>query len=206
LAATAIAALAVPAIASASAPPVTTLDSADYIAQTLPAGNYDVPAGNKVNLSWADVKGNLTVEGSVVNFGKTLYEKNVTVNKRGSFMAGNWPVTINGNLQITDPAANSQNGFWGDYWVDPTDPTGQIQDRPDLHLNEVKGNLIYTIDANGNYPQYQSPLPYFGGGTKVDGKFTYNTGGRMTQSPGDGLIAAPAAMGSLTTVGTTTIS
>jgi hypothetical protein len=59
----------------------------------------------------------------------------------GSFQAANWGVTIDGNLSITDPAANSGNGFWGDY-------------SPNL----VKGNLSYTITpaAAAAYPQYQS--------------------------------------------------
>jgi hypothetical protein len=185
--------LAVPVLATLAALAVPSLASA---ANT---SNIIVPAGTTMNLGGQDVKGNVDIYGSVVNYGKTLFEKNVTVHPGGSFKAGNWPVTINGNLTITDPAADSENGFWGSY----TD-TDQSQDHPWLHLNEVKGNLTYTIDQD--YQQYHSPTLNFSGGTKVDGNFTYSTGGRLSQVFGDGLIAAPQAMGNLVTLGSTNIS
>jgi hypothetical protein len=163
------------------------------------SANLNVPAGVDCRLGSVEVQGNVSATGNLYTFGKTQFDKNVTVNPGGSFNGSNWPVTINGDLRITDPAAGSGNGFWGSYTNDD-----QCHDHPWMHLNEVKGSLIYTIDQN--YPQYNSPYLYFGGGTKVDGDFTYSTGGRMTQSPGDGLIAAPAAVDSLITLGNTTIS
>jgi hypothetical protein len=161
--------------------------------------NVTVPAGATCVLYGATLQKNIDVYGTLKTFGPIHFMGNVNVHPGGSFAASNWPVTIDKDLSITDPAANSGNGFWGSYT-----PDDQSQDHPWLHLNEVKGSIIYTIDQN--YPLYQSPYLDFAGGVKVDGDFTYNTGGRMTQSPGDGLIAAPVAMGNLITLGTTTIS
>jgi hypothetical protein len=121
--------------------------------------NVNVPAGATCDLSWSDVKGNVSVQGTLVTYGTTTFEKNVSVTG-GSFAAANWGVTINGNLSFVNPAVYSYNGFWGNY-----------------SANEVKGNLSYTIDSSTVYPCYQSPLLYFGGGTKVDGNFNYSDQG-----------------------------
>src|SRR5262249_3521012 len=122
--------------------------------------NVTVPASAPCDLSWADVQGNVTVNGSLVTFGITHFAKNVSVQPGGSFAAANWGVTIDGNLSFLNPGTYSYNGFWGDY-----------------STNEVKGNLSYTITSDTAYPQYQSPLLYFGGGVKVDGKFNYSDHG-----------------------------
>jgi hypothetical protein len=88
-------------------------------------------------------------------------DRNVTVTG-GQFRGINWGVTIGGNLIIVDPAANSQNGFWGNQGGS---------------TNVVKGLVSYTIDSSTAYPNYQSPSLYFGGGTTVQGKFTYSDSG-----------------------------
>jgi hypothetical protein len=121
--------------------------------------NVNVPAGATCKLSGSDVKGNVSVQGTLVTFGTTTFEKNVSVTG-GSFAAANWGVTIDGNLSFVNPAAYSYNGFWGNY-----------------SANEVKGNLSYAIESSTAYPCYQSPLLYFGGGTKVDGNFNYSDQG-----------------------------
>ena len=126
------------------------------------AANVTVPAGASCDLSWADVKGNVDVYGSLKTFGITHFEGNVTVHPGGSYGASNWGVTIDKNLSITDPATYSYNGFWGNQGGT---------------TNVVKGNLNYTIDADTVYPMYQSPLLYFGGGTTVEKNFNYSDQG-----------------------------
>jgi hypothetical protein len=145
--------------------------------------NINVPAGARCDLSWADVQGNVTANGEVVTFGVTHFAKNVTVNPGGSFAAANWGVTIDGNLTITDPAANSGNGFWGDY-----------------SPNTVKGNINYTITptAAAAYPQYQWPYLYFGGPTTVAKGVTYSVGSLST--------VRPFAQGNLSNTGTLSVS
>jgi hypothetical protein len=145
--------------------------------------NVTVPAGARCDLSWADVQGNVTVNGTLVTYGITHFAKNVQVNAGGSFAAANWGVTIDGNLSITDPAANSGNGFWGDY-------------SPNL----VKGNLNYTITptAAAAYPQYQWPYLYFGGPTEVNGNVTYSVGALSS--------VRPFNQGTLTVDGNTNVS
>jgi hypothetical protein len=118
--------------------------------------NVTVPAGTTCNLSWSDIKGNVSIAGSVVTYGITTFEKNVSV-VGGSFVSVNHGATIDGNLSFLDPAANSQSGFWP-----PEDAT----------INLVKGNLSYTIDSNVSYPCYQWPALYLGSVT-VDGNFNY---------------------------------
>jgi hypothetical protein len=100
----------------------------------------------------------VAVSGTLQTWAPVTFDKNVTVNPGGHFKASNWGITINGNLQITDPAANSDNGFWGNQGGT---------------ANEVKGNVSYTITPAANYQMYQAPYLYFGGGTKVDGSVTY---------------------------------
>jgi hypothetical protein len=128
----------------------------------------DVPAGATCDLSWATINGNVTVEGSLVNFGMTTFNGNVTVNPGGSVQFSNWGVTINGNLSITDPAANSGNGFWGDY-----------------SPNTVTGGITYTITpaAAAAYLQYQWPYLYFGGPTTVGGNVHYSVGSLLPIRP-----------------------
>jgi hypothetical protein len=153
-AAVAAASLAVPALASAQVGNTPCTDSS--LAGTTVTSNITVPAGATCDLSWADLQKNVEVYGSLVTFGQTHFEGNVTVHPGGSFAAANWGVTIDKNLQFTDPATYSYNGFWGNY-----------------SANVVKGSITYTLDANANYPMYQSPLLYFGGGVTA-GSFTYS--------------------------------
>jgi hypothetical protein len=87
----------------------------------------------------------VTAAGDLVTYGWTHFEKNVTITAGGTFAdINNGWVTIDGNLSITDPAANSGNGFWGDQ---------------NGSSSLVKGNLSYTItpEAAAAYPQYQWP-------------------------------------------------
>jgi hypothetical protein len=159
----AIAALAVPATSLASNPGNGSVKCTDSsLAGTTINSNVTVPAGAHCDLSWADVKGNVSISGDVTNYGATHYEGNVTVNPGGSFAAANWGITIDKSLTITDPRTYSYNGFWGNQGGT---------------TNEIKGDVTYTITSAANYPNYQSPLLYFGGGTKVDGNFTYSDQG-----------------------------
>jgi hypothetical protein len=175
--------LAVAGIASAA--PAYVPCNAD-MANTTVTKNIDVPAGTTCDLSWATINGNVKVEGSLTTFGTTTFNGNVTVTG-GTFAASNWGVTINGNLFITDPPEYSQSGFWGNQ---------------NGTSSEVTGNLTYTITHD--YLQYHQPSLYFGGGVKVDGNFTYNTGGRIGPK-GWGFITAPDPAG-LTVVKNTYIS
>ena len=145
--------------AGAEATGTTTCTSSSNLAGKTISTNVNVPAGATCDLSWSDVQGNVSVQGTLKTYGITTFEKNVSVTG-GSFAAANWGVTINGNLSFVNPAAYSYNGFWGNY-----------------SANEVKGNLSYTIDSSTAYPCYQSPLLYFGGGAKVDGNFNYSDQG-----------------------------
>ena len=92
LAATAIAALAVPAVASAA------------------SSNITIPAGQTRDLSWQTIPGNVDVYGTLTNYGQTHYMGNVTVHPGGTFKADNWGVTIDGNLTLQNPSG--QSGFW----------------------------------------------------------------------------------------------
>jgi hypothetical protein len=131
------------------------------MAGTIVTKNIDVPAGTTCDLSWATINGNVKVEGTLTTYGVTTFNGNVTVTG-GSYAASNWGVTINGNLTFTDPATYSYNGFWGNQ--------GGTS-------NLVTGNLYYTINSATQYPNYQSPLLYFGGGTTVKGNFVYSDQG-----------------------------
>src|SRR5215471_19313774 len=91
--------------------------------------NLTVPAGVDCRLGWGEVVGVANVAGNLYTFGQVHFDKNVNVTAGGSFAASNWGVTIDQNLNITDPAANSGNGFWGDY-----------------SPNVVNGSINYTID------------------------------------------------------------
>jgi hypothetical protein len=153
-------------VASASASAVTGTTSCNSDVQSPPVitTNLDVPAGATCRLFGTEVKGNVSVEGSLTAFG-ALLDQNVSVNPGGSFAQVNHPVTIRGNLSFLDPAANSQNGFWGDEYG--------------LAASTVKGNVSYVIDSNTIYPCYQSPLLYIGGLTTtfVNGNFSYSDQG-----------------------------
>jgi hypothetical protein len=157
-----VAMFAVPSVAMAAPATgsTTCTDSSDLQGKVINS-NVTVPAGATCNLSWSDIKGNVAVNGSLVTYGQTHFEKNVSING-GSFAAMNWGVTIDGNLSFLNPAVYSYNGFWGNQ--------GGTS-------NLVKGNLTYTITSDTVYPDYQSPLLYFGGGTTVNGTFNYSDQG-----------------------------
>jgi hypothetical protein len=122
--------------------------------------NLNVPAGATCRLYGNEVKGNVSVQGSLVAFGAT-FDRNVSVTG-GSFAGVNNGVTIKGNLSFVDPATYSYNGFWGNQGGT---------------TNTVDGNMSYVIDSSTAYPCYQSPLLYFGGGTTVNGSFNYSDQG-----------------------------
>jgi len=136
----------------------TTTCTTDGLSPSVITTNLNVPAGATCTLYGNEVKGNVSVQGSLVAFGGT-FDKNVSVTG-GSFAGKNWGVTIKGNLSFVDPATYSYNGFWGNY-----------------SSNTVEGNLSYVIDSSTAYPCYQSPLLYFGGGTTVNGNFNYSDQG-----------------------------
>jgi hypothetical protein len=153
-----------------------TADSDAGLTYSMPqtiTSNLTVPSGAICRLYGNTVQGNVTVNpgGELHTFGAT-FAKNVTVNG-GQFLNSNWGVTIGNNLQITDPAAGSQNGFG-------TGNNSSVS-------NEIKGQLIYTIDSTTAYPMYNSPQLYFGSPTKVDRGLSYSDQG--TGFPGhlDGL-------------------
>jgi hypothetical protein len=136
----------------------TTTCTSDGLSPSVITTNLNVPAGATCRLYGNEVKGNVTVQGSLVAFGGT-FDKNVSVTG-GSFAGENWGVTIKGNLSYVNPATYSYNGFWGNY-----------------SPNTVEGNVSYVIDSSTAYPCYQSPLLYFGGGTTVNGSFNYSDQG-----------------------------
>jgi hypothetical protein len=121
--------------------------------------NLDIPAGARCFVGYpTEVKGNVTVEGSLISFGAT-FDKNVTVTG-GTFKAENGGTTILGNLTITGSAG------------DPTDPRGDFPGNglwgvqpPDGPLNaiNISGNVTYT----GNSAPF-----YVGNQVFVGGNFT----------------------------------
>jgi hypothetical protein len=66
------------------------------------ASNLDVPAGSFCQLNWADVQGNVTVEGTLLSF-SSQFDKNVTVSGAGSITIANGyhDRPIKGNLNIS---------------------------------------------------------------------------------------------------------
>jgi hypothetical protein len=187
----AVAALAAPSGAMAAANPGNgstncpnaAKGSLSYPDGTVIPSNLNVKAGVDCRLGWDEVQGNVSATGNLYTFGKTHFDKNVTVNPGGSFAASNWGTTIDGDLSITDPAANSGNGFWGDY-----------------SPNVVKGSVSYTITpgAAAAYPQYQWPYLYFGAPTTVNQDLKYSVGSLSSVRPLD--------TGAATVTGSTIVS
>ena len=138
----------------------TTTCTTDGLSPSVITTNLNVPAGATCRLYGNEVKGNVSVQGTLVAFGAT-FDRNVSVTG-GSFSGVNNGVTIKGNLSFVDPATYSYNGFWGNQGGT---------------TNTVDGNVSYVIDSNTAYPCYQSPLLYFGGGTTVNGSFSYSDQG-----------------------------
>jgi hypothetical protein len=140
---------------------VTSQDVANALeAQGPIAKNIDVPAGVSIQLMYATVNGNVSVEGNL-GMAATTVNGNVMVNG-GSLWFFNEVDHITGNLSVTnspgDPA--SVKGF-GDnatpqpYWGAPWSPA---------QSSLIDGNLNYT----GNYGQL-----YVGGPLQVNGNLTY---------------------------------
>jgi hypothetical protein len=100
--------------------------------------------GQRHYLMGTTFSGNILVQGDLFVSAATI-NGNVTVANGGHIEFDNYGSTVNGNLTIVDPAANSQSGFWADLGG-----TSSL----------VTGNVTYTIDSNASYPQYQSPLLY----------------------------------------------
>lgn len=142
---------------------------------TVIPGTLNVPAGVDCRLGWDEVLGNANVNGNLYTFGPIHFHNQVNVYPGGSFMASNYGVTIDGNLTITDPAANSGNGFWGDQRINGVDPT----------FSTVKGNVTYTITptAAAAYPQYQWPYLYTGVKTVVQKNVNYSVGALSSVRP-----------------------
>jgi len=138
----------------------TTTCTGDLPSPYVIATNLNVPAGATCRLFGNEVKGNVSVQGSLVAFGAT-FDRNVSVTG-GSFAGENWGVRIKGNLSFVDPATYSYNGFWGNQGGT---------------TSTVDGNVSYVIDSSTAYPCFQSPLLYFGGGTTVNGSFNYSDQG-----------------------------
>ena len=161
----------------------TTTCTSDGLSPSVITTNLNVPAGATCRLYGNEVKGNVSVQGSLVAFGAT-FDRNVSVTG-GSFAGANWGVTIKGNLSFVDPATYSYNGFWGNQGGT---------------TSTVDGNMSYVIDSSTAYPCYQSPLLYFGGGTTVNGSFSYSdqgTGfaGHLTRVGSPLMGASPSSWG-----------
>ena len=121
LAASLLGATAASAAANPNANPATTgttTCTGDLPSPYVIATNLNVPAGATCRLFGNEVKGNVSVQGSLVAFGAT-FDRNVSVTG-GSFAGENWGVTIKGNLSFVDPATYSYNGFFGNY--SPNEP------------------------------------------------------------------------------------
>jgi hypothetical protein len=164
----ALAALAVPSLASAATS--NTVCQGGYYGGPITSGpvngNLVVPAGQTCRFA-GTINGNATVSGYLQMFGGEV-TGNVNIEPGGAFHGINSGVTIDKNLNITDPAGNDAaffgdngagTGFWGPG-------------------NEVKGNINYTITPTGlaAYSQYNWPYLYGGGGVTVDKNVNYSIG------------------------------
>jgi hypothetical protein len=170
--------LAVPSLASAAGNVPCTNGSG----QTINA-NVTVAAGQTCRFS-GTINGNLTVNGT----GTMLMQGgevtgNVNVSPGGLFQGYNYGVTIDKNLNITNPASDSpiggSNGFYGNQ-------AGTT--------NLVKGNVNYTL-TYGTYGLWSWPSLYFGGGTTVGGIINYSISSDVQNRPAPvigqgGLISA----------------
>jgi hypothetical protein len=175
LAATAIAALAVPASSMASNASYVTCNNATqnddaHETASMPAvitNNLMVPDGGICRLHGNEVTGNITVgSGATLStFGFTA-DRNVTVNG-GHFYASNWGGHIGGNLVISNSPDNGwiANGFWNDYapltiggYLSYTN-SGKLysQGQP----TTVQGKLMYS----GNSQPYPGGLTVLGSST-----------------------------------------
>jgi hypothetical protein len=118
--------------------------------------NLDVPAGQTCRLMWAEVTGNVSVEGTLVAAYVT-FDRNVGVNG-GSLSLFNGGSHIKGNLSVT-----GSSGYWDG------GPYTSLGDYNDAGASQVDGNFSFI----GN-----SGRLYVGGPLDVSRNFTYasNTG------------------------------
>jgi hypothetical protein len=118
LAATMVAALAVPTVAMAANPGGGSTQCKGDIGPTVITNNLNVPDGATCRLFGTEVQGNISVGAGATlhTFGFTA-DNNVTVSG-GYFVDNNWGFTIKHNLTIDgsqgDPY-NANNGFWSNY-------------------------------------------------------------------------------------------
>jgi hypothetical protein len=147
--------------------PNATLGHSSFPDGTVIPGTLTVAAGVDCRLGWVEVTGPTNVAGNLLTFGPVHFHSGVTVTPGGSFVASNYGVTIDGNLSITDPAANSNNGFFGNQPINGV-PT----------YSTVNGNVTYTVSpaAAAAYPQYQWPALYTGYRTVVTKNVNYSVG------------------------------
>lgn len=156
LAATTIAALAVPAIAiptaAMAAPTGNTTNAAGDVTcrgdlTTNVMGDLRVPAGATCKAMYVEINGDTTVEGHL-SAASATFDGKVLANG-GSFDTFNGGAHIHGSLKIMNSwgDANGNNGFWSDYG-----PT--------------------VIDGKFTYINNGAPL-YMEGSNTVYGKFTY---------------------------------
>jgi hypothetical protein len=182
--AVAVASLAVPAASMAAGAPGNINCTGSMGNVNLPSTNVTVPAGAVCRLS--GTIGNLTANGTMLMQGGEV-AGNVTVNPGGLFQGYNYGVTIDKNLTITNPAAESpiggSNGFYGNQGGT---------------TNVVKGVVSFTLNS-GVYAPYTWPALYFGGGTTVGGNVNYSLGSDVQNRPApvvgqDGLFGAKAVV------------
>jgi hypothetical protein len=109
--------------------------------------NLDVPAGAVCQLNWAEVVGNVTVEGTLLSF-SSMYDKNINVSGAGSIsiINGYSDRPIKGNLNIS---GSGQSGIY-----------------PGNTGNVVLGNITVTGLNNGG--------TFYVGQATVNGAVTVN--------------------------------
>jgi hypothetical protein len=127
-------------------------------------GNIDVPAGQTCRLMWAEVTGNVTVEGTLWA-SATIFDGNVTVTGDGSQLwLANYPSHIKGNLIITGSSGVSGGNAYGTSFGDNT---GDGYQGPDAATaagsSQIDGGLTFQNNTGALY--VGSPL-------HVSGKFT----------------------------------
>jgi hypothetical protein len=163
VAATAIAALAVPAVVpavSAAAPPPTPQLYGDH-SEAVIAGNIDVPQGHTLRLFGSEVTGNITVEGDLVMDGATA-DGNVNVNG-GHFSSIAWGFLIKGGLSITNtPFDYNSNisGFWNTYGPGEIDGGLTYTHNNGQHLETGQGA---SVTVHGKFTYSDNSVPYTGG-------------------------------------------
>jgi hypothetical protein len=178
VAATAIAALAVPtvvpAVSAAKTPPPAATVAVDGVTYGDIPGNFIVPVGVTAKIEWGTVQGNTTVQGTL-SAAQATFVGNVDVDG-GHFYGFNGGFVAKKNFTIQNSPANGWiiDGFW-------SETPGYFQPEG----SEIDGNFSFLNNAGGLYVQ---------GPTTVQGNFTYSGN------------AVPYVAGALTVIGHSTIS